>query len=86
MWLLAIREAAPDVFGTFAPRQQGVSLDRVLRWPEVAELTGWAAPRCRDWSRRSLRAPYQSDAVDNGWIASEIAERLQHRAEARNGN
>ena len=77
MWLLAIREAAPDVFGTFAPRQQGVSLDRVLRWPEVAEL---------NWSRRSLRAPYQSDAVDNGWIASEIAERLQHRAEARNGN
>jgi prophage regulatory protein len=68
-------------------RQQDVSLDRVLRWPEVADITGLS--RTTVW--RLVRAgrfprPINPTPSTTGWFASEIAEWLQRRAEARNGN
>jgi prophage regulatory protein len=62
-------------------RQQHVTLDRVLRWPEVHALTGLS--RTTVW--RLVRAgrfpkPINPTPTTTGWFASEISEWLQGRA------
>jgi prophage regulatory protein len=71
-----------------SPARQGhVTLDRVLRWPEVAEVTGLS--RSTIW--RLTKAgrfpkPIHPTPTTVGWFAREISEWLARRAEARNGN
>ena len=59
-------------------------LERVIRWPEVHDLTGLSRSTVWRWVRAgSFPPPLQLGAQSVGWLAAEIVLWIEQRAAQR---